>query len=88
MAGVGRCPVAVGVAGEGEVVLVDVVMVAVADQHEVVDVGGAFGGGGPWHDVVGVAVGGGGAAENAAAVSGYQCSPLLGGDGSGSSSVP
>ena len=37
-------PLAVGISGEGEVVLVDVVVVSVADEHEVVDVGGAFGG--------------------------------------------
>ena len=71
-------PATVGFSGEGEIVLVDVVVMAVADQHEVVDVGGACGGRAPGDDVVGVAVGGAGTAEDAAAVAGDQCSPLLG----------
>ena len=76
--GVGGGPASVGVAGEGEIVLVDVVVMPVADQHQVVDVGGACGGRAPGDDVVGVTVGGTGAAEDAASVAGDQGPPLLG----------
>ena len=69
------------------VVLVDGVVVGVeagvagaAEKDEVVEVGWAFGGGFPRHDVVGLAAGVIGAAEHAALVSEYE-GDVLGGVG-------
>ena len=78
-------PGAVGL-GELEVVVVEVVVVAGAEQGEVGDVGrpALF----PELDVMGFAVGGVGAADDAALVAVDECHPLFIGGGAGSASDP